>query len=259
LDSLRQDRRSLALHGTIDFDIISWALQMNSVQRSAISFRRSCGSLVLLLAVGVALLLPACRTQAQGVEPNATPSEDLQEADSARKEILSSLQDLQRRYGRDAVMMEGHLLGHAVRGGSIMDAAISLPGVEERGGKRFLVFKLDTGIIYNDREVGAASRPARVWNDIVEVSLRKFRALGFQADGVAFLLGYAHKEYADEAELRAHLHDSPGTPEAAAFYLLISDVTELVNSRITSQQLLDRATVLIDGTPTRLVLETPTP
>ncbi|MFI5397213.1 MAG: hypothetical protein ACHQ9S_16870 [Candidatus Binatia bacterium] len=172
---------------------------------------------------------------------------------------MSTLQDVQRRYGPDAVMMEGHLLGQAVRGGSIVDAAISLPGVEERGGKRFLAFKLDTGIIYNDREVSAALRPARVWSDIVEATLRKFQTLSLPADGVVFQLEYAHKEYDNEAELRAHLHDGRGSPEAAAFYLLISDVTELINNRITSQQLLDRATVLIDGTPTHLVLEAPKP
>ena len=173
------------------------------------------------------------------------------------KEILSSLHDVQRQYGKDAVMMEGQLLGQAIRSGSIVDAVISIPGLEERDGQRYVAFKLDTGIIYNDREVTAAARPVRLWTDIVEPSLRKFQTLDLPADGVALMLAYAHKEYADEADLRAHLRDSPGDPESVAFYVLSSDVTELTANRITGQQLIDRATVLLNGSPTHLVLEAP--
>ena len=176
-----------------------------------------------------------------------------------RKEILNSLHDVQRQYGKDAVMMEGQLLGQAIRSGSIVDAVISIPGVEERDGRRYLAFKLDTGIIYNDRELTAAARPLRLWTDIVEPSLRQFQTLNLPADGVAFIVAYAHKGYADEADLRAHLHESYGEPESVSFYVLSSDVTELTASRITGQQLIDRATVLFNGSPTHLVLEAPGP
>lgn len=175
------------------------------------------------------------------------------------KEILASLHDVQRQYGKDAVMMEGQLLGQAIRSGSIVDAVISIPGFEEREGRRYVAFKLETGIIYNDREVIAAARPLRVWADIVEPSLRKFKTLDLPADGVALVFGYAHKQYADESDLRAHLRDNPGDPELVTFYVLSSDVTELTADRITGQQLIDRATVLVNGSPTRLIVEAPTP
>ena len=86
---------------------------------------------------------------AHGADNQEPPPEE----GTSRKEILDTLHDLQRKYGSDAVLMEGHLLGQAIRSGSILEAVISVSGVEERDGKRFLAFKLETGIVYNDREV----------------------------------------------------------------------------------------------------------
>lgn len=206
--------------------------------------------MVLLVFVSV---LPLT-VSAQEPRPAETP-----EGPSPHEEITHTLKDVQRKYGSDAVMLEGHLLGHAVRTGSVGEAAVSVGGFEERDGKRFLTFKLDTGIIYNDREVSAAARPALVWSEIVEASLRKFRTLTVPADGVALTLGYAHRPYADEAELRAHLRDQPGDPEAAVFYLLVSDVSELIADRITGQQLVERSTAFLNGAPAHIVLAAPTP
>ena len=197
-----------------------------------------------------------CRARTTADSTAATPTAS-EEVIKTRQEILRTLQDVQRKYGRDAVLIEGHLLGLAIQAGSILEAAISVPGVEERSGKRFLTFKLDTGIIYNDRELTRPGRAARAWRDIVESSLRKFRSLTVQADGLALLVGYTHKEYVDDADLRARLTEGHGESEAAAFYLLIEDVAELLADRITGQQLIDRSTVLIDGSPARIVVNPP--
>jgi len=219
--------------------------------RLAISLQLSAISFCSILAAVVVPSTHLARAQ-QWKQPPADP-----EQSGISKEILSSLHDVQRQYGRDAVMMEGQLLGQAIRSGSVAEAAIAIPGFEERDGQRYVAFKLDTGIVYNDRDVTAAARPARLWMDIVEPSLRKFKTLDLPADGVVLLLAYAHKPYGDEADLRAHLRDSPGDPESVAFYIRNSDVTELTANRITGQQLIDRATVLVNGSPARLVLEPP--
>jgi hypothetical protein len=205
---------------------------------------RSLGTIIVILG----LLASPSRSQTE------TP-----EAGSTRQEILRSLQDLQRKYGVDAVMIEGNLLQHAIRGGSILEAAVSIAGIEEHDGKRFLAFKVDTGIIYNDRAVSAPARPARAWTDIAETTLRKLRTMHIPADGIVLTLGYTHKPYADEADLRAHLKDGPGDPEAAVFYLLAADVAELAAERITGQQLVDRSTVLVNGQTSRIILDVPTP
>ena len=242
------------MHNTGKFDIIPAALQM---LRVAISPRLSAiGSCAILAAITAAAVVTSAAHMAQAQQWKA-PADA--EQSGIRKEILSSLHDVERQYGRDAVMMEGQLLGQVIRSGSIVDAVISISGFEERDGRRYLAFKLDTGIIYNDREVTPAARPVRLWTDIVEPSLRKFEKLNLPADGVVLVLAYAHKQYVDEADLRAHLRDSPGDPESVAFYIRSADVAELTANHITGQRLIDRATVLFNGAPAHLVLGAPTP
>jgi hypothetical protein len=254
LSNLSQKRRGGAsLHGSGEFDIIPAVLQMSSAHRP-----RTIHTSVLTVLAFVGILGAAAH--AEDPPFRATPGpDDTIEAATTRKEVLQTLQDVQREYGADAVMMEGHLIGQAIRGGSIVEAEVSVPGIEGRDGKRFLVFKLETGIIYNDRDVMPATRPARVWSDVVETTLRKFHTLTLPVDGIALQCSYAHKPYLDEADLRAHLSEGRGDLEAAAFYLPLPDVTELMSNHITGQQLVDRSIVLINGTPTHIVLEAPTP
>ncbi len=209
--------------------------------------------LAALLAVAGPLRHPA---GADAMPPIPTPSDEVLRT---RQEIATVLQDVQRKYGRDAVLLEGHLLAHVIQGGSVLEAAVAVPGVEERAGKRFLTFKVDTGIIYNDRELSAAKRPARAWRDVVETTLRKFTGVNVDADGLALLLGYSHKAYIDEADLRTHLSEGSGDVEAVAFYLLLSDISNLLADRITGQQLADRSIILINGQPGAIVLDEPTP
>jgi hypothetical protein len=184
---------------------------------------------------------------------------DAEESSSTRAEIMRALHDVQSQYGADAVMLEGHLLAHAIQGGSILEAVVSVPGVEDRNGKKFLAFKVETGIIYNDRETDASARTARVWRDIAEATLRKFHTVTVPADGIALIVGYSHKSYVDEADLRARLSEGHGDPEVTAFYLLLSDMAELAADRITAQQLVDRSTVLLNGRTVRLAIDAPTP
>lgn len=223
---------------------------MNTVQPLAIPSTLLCPTLHTVAAVMIALTL---------LSSAARPQTETPEAGTTRQEILHMVHDVQTRYGADAVMIEGNLLQQAIRSGSILEAVVSVGGLEQRNGKQFLAFKLDTGIIYNDRALSDAARPGRAWTDIVEATLRKFQTMRVPADGIAVTVGYAHKAYADEADLRAHLHDDHGELETAIFYLLLSDVAELIAERITAQQCVDRSTVLINGSPTRIVLDAPTP
>ena len=235
------------MHSIDEFDIIAAALQMSGfllhLQRSVRWFTA---------VAPVALLYAPLVLSADTAEPPP-------EAGTTHQEIVDALHDLQRKYGSDAVLMEGHLLGQAVRSGSMLEAVISVTGVEERNGKRFLAFKLETGIIYNDRELAPHERSARAWTDIVEATLRKFHKPSVPADGIAVLVSYTHKPYTDLSDLRAHLNEGHGEPEALAFYVLVPDIVELNADRITAQQLIDRSTFLLNGEPARLLLGTPTP
>jgi hypothetical protein len=236
------------LHGGSEFDIIAAALQMIPRCLPVHRFQR----FVCLLSGALMIVLASLAYGADTQDPPA-------EAGTTRKEILDALHDLQHKYGSDAVLLQGHLLGQAIRSGSILEAEITVSGLEDRGGKRFLAFKLDTGIIYNDREVAPPERPRRAWTDIVEVTLRQFRNLSVPADGVAVLVGYTHKPYADLADLQAHLNEGHGDPEAGAFYVLVADIVELNADHITAQQLVDRSTILVNGASARVTLAARTP
>jgi len=246
-DLLQQGCGSGPLHSVGQFDIIPPAIQMCGFrfhpQRSLCWY-----AALALITLGYAPLALCADA------PEPPP-----EAGTSHQEIVDALHDLQRKYGSDAVLMEGHLLGQAVRSGSLLEAVISVTGVEERNGKRFLAFKLETGIIYNDRELAPHERSTRAWTDIVEATLRKFHKPSVPADGIAVLLSYTHKPYSDLSDLRAHLNEGHGEPEALAFYVLVPDIVELNADRITAQELIDRSTFLLNGEPARLRLAAPTP
>jgi len=239
----------------MEFDIITAAIQfpMRDVQRFAGFASR------LLVALAVLAGQPAVARAADipAVPPPAP--EQFDDAGTTQAEVLEALRDVQTKFGSDAVLLEGHLLGYAIRSGSVLEAKISVPGLQEREGKQFLAFNLETGIVYNDREIAASARVVRIWADIIEATLHRFHTLTLTADGIVLLVGYAHKSYADEADLRAHLDEGRGTLELAAFYLPLADVRELLAEHITGQQLADRATITVDGEPTRLLLPTPEP
>ena len=247
-DLLQQGGGRASLHSASEFDIIAAALQMSGVQLLHLQ-RMACWF------SGVMLVALTCSPAARGADEKEPPPEE----GTSRQEILDSLHALQRKYGSDAVLMQGHLLGQAIRSGSILEAVISVSGVEEHNGKRFLTFKLETGIIYNDREVAPHERSARAWSEIVEVTLRQFHRPSVPADGVAVVVSYTHKPYADLTDLHEHLKENHGEPEAVAFYVLVPDIVDLNADRITPQQLIDRSTVLVNGAPAHLALAPPTP
>jgi hypothetical protein len=172
-------------------------------------------------------------------------------------DIIRAIREVGRLYGPDAILLQSYLLGHAIQEGSVLEAAIGVAGIQNFQSRKYLTFKLETGIVYNDRELSPDARLTRTWSRIVERSLRKFRSIVVPADGLAFAITYFHKAYIDEPDLRAHLRDGHGEEESALFYLLSSDVNDLVASRITSQGLADRATVLVNGSARHVQVETP--
>jgi hypothetical protein len=253
-DLLHERRGATSLHSTTQSDIIRAALQMMNVCRGV---RRVSSRLALLILISGPF--PSSVRADDDPAENARPPGETFDPGTTREEIMQALQEVARTYGHDAVLLEGHLLQLAIRSGSVREATVSVPGVEERDGKRFVAFKLETGIVYNDREVSPPSRAVRVWSDIVEATLRKFHSLSVSADGIAFLVSYEHKAYIDESDLRAHLSEDRGESESAVFYLSLSDIRELLAEQIAAQQLIDRSTILVNAAPAHLVLAEPTP
>lgn len=177
------------------------------------------------------------------------------------REVLNALGDVRSRYGADAVMIEGFLMGHAIEGGSVLETSVTVTGIEDLNARHYLTFKLETGIVYNDHGISPETRTGRTWTRIVEKTLRRFRSIKVPADGMQFLITYTHRPYVEEPGWRVDLNRDHGTTESVAFYLSNSDVADFLAAHITAQQLLDRTTVLVDGAPKRVVAEPaePTP
>lgn len=228
-----------ALHRVNHFGMVRAATQMRSLY-----LRVVVASLALAGRCGAAL--------AEEEPPVPTPA-------GINPEIVRALAEVRRKYGPDAVVMEGVLLSHAIQNGSVLETAVTVGDIEQREEHRYLLFTVDTGIVYNDRELTPEARLGRTWTRIVERSLRTFRSLTVPADGLRFTLTYSHKPYVDEPDLRAHLSDGHGELESVVLYMLSDDVSELIAAKIDGQQLADRAVVLVNGAPVRVRVEPPEP
>jgi hypothetical protein len=226
-----------ALHRNGHFGMVPPATQMRR------SYSRSL--VVLLVIVGL-------RTASFGDEEIVAPTPA-----GPNPEIIRALAEVRRQYGPDAVVLEGFLLSNAIQAGSVLETAVTVGDLEERDARKYLTFTVETGIIFNDREIGDDARAGRIWTRVVERSLRMLRSLSLPADGVRFVLGYSHKPYADESDLRAHLGDGHGEAETVVFYIRLGDINELLAAKLDGQQLVDRAVVLVNGTSQRVRVEPP--
>jgi hypothetical protein len=168
--------------------------------------------------------------------------------------IGAALEEMGAKYGSGATALQGYLLNHAIQGGSVLDITVSIAGIELRRERRYLVYKVDTGIVYRTDEVSPARQLARIWSDVVEPSARKAAQMNLPSDGIALLVTYRRGSYSDRADLQRQLQARHITAAEAGFYVLNRDAIDLLAAQITSQELAARAEVQVDGQPARVDL-----
>jgi hypothetical protein len=195
----------------------------------------------LPLFLGLCIVL-AAGDAARGEEP------------SSRKEIIQALDELRDEYGLDAVRMQTHLLQGAIVGGSVLEASAGINGFEEQGGHRYLRFDVTTGIVYDDRSVKEPERPARIWADVVATTLKHFQTLDIPADGVALHIRFQHDAYRDRTELLRKQAEQPTASDEMHLRLGKGEITEFAHERLTANDLLEHAAVLLNGKPIRIDL-----
>lgn len=197
---------------------------------------------VPLLAAGLLTLSPAL----SAAEPPAS--------DRHSHEVIQALRPLVEEWGPDAVNLQGNLLRNAIQAGSLLDASAAVSGVELREGKPYLVLQLETGIAYPTSRVSADERLRRIWQDVVEPSLQPCRSLRLPADGVELRVTYSHAHYANREDLARVLRAGEGVAETANFRLMVDDIVEFANARISAQELADRSGPHVDGRPAPILL-----
>jgi len=188
-------------------------------------------------------------------DPEPLPSGMESLGSSAPTELSRALAKVRRHYGDDAIVIESQLLVNAMRSGSVRTTAVSVDGVRPHDDKKYLLFVVDTGIVFDSATRDETTRIHMLWEAIMAPTLEHLRALRVPADGIAVAMRYHHRPYRRLEEVRADL-DRPGTAEETAFYLLGPDVDALVREGETPHTLLRRARVTVDGA-TRTVATAP--
>lgn len=194
-----------------------------------------------LIAISVLTLRPA------QAAPTPAPSEVEGFESATPEEVSHLLRTTRRQYGDDAVTIETGLLLHAMRNGSVLATGVRIDGIREYQGKRYVGFQVETGMVFDDLTRDEVARVQILWANVMEpVLVRLTDGLQVPADGISVALQYHHRPYASVAELRASI-DRPGLAEEAAFYVLASDVEDLVRQRLTPRALIERTRIVVDG------------
>ena len=201
--------------------------------------RALCGWLVLLLLV---IAREACPEEGLPWGGGAPPAE-----------LFKLLQDLNRQYGPDTVTLVSWLLDAATRSGSVLTASVQVNGNESREDVKFLVFQVDTGIIFNTRTIDQNGRLAVLWDKILARAFTHLETLRVPADGVMVTLLYHSKSFPETDDLSEHV-DEPGPLEAAKFYFRTDPLRAYLSKELSPQTLLSQSQVLINDTPTTLTL-----
>jgi len=185
-----------------------------------------------------ALLLFAAGT-ARALEPPKVDSDTV-----AVEQMMLSLGEVARAFGPDAVVLQTALLNEAVRNGSILEATVQAPAYEQREGRKYVSFTLESGIVYNDKDVSAEDRVRRTWKEIVATALRRLTELQLKAEGLAVKVGYHHRAYDSERTLREELPAGRGEPEKMSYFLAIDDAAGVAKGTLDPDVALGRSTVL---------------
>jgi hypothetical protein len=198
------------------------------------------------LLVGLALVTPARATEP---EPTPAPPDALDDMPSAKPaDVTRLLRKVRMRHGEDAVVIQTHLLLNAMQKGSVLTTGVRVDRVEEARGKRYLVFVLETGFVFDDSTRDRAARAQILWATIMEPTLARLQD-GLQvhkADGMMVQMQYFHRPYRSADELRAHIQE-PGTSEEARFYVLSSDVDDVLHGKVSPRTLLAQTRTTING------------
>lgn len=197
-------------------------------------------AVLTLVAVGALGVRPA------HAGPAPLPSAAGEIPSATRGDVVRALRKVRHKYGEDAVVIESQLLINAMRSGAQRATAVSVEGVTRDRGKRYLVFIVETGLVFDSQTRGERVRIRMLWATIVAPTLERLAGLQVPADGIKVVLRYHHRPYRSQYDLRASI-DRPGTPEETAFYVLTPDVAALATRDVTAPNLIARARVTVDG------------
>ena len=181
----------------------------------------------------------------KGLPPAATTDE--------RRAVLQLMKQNRDKYGDDAALMQGLLLTHSLQGEAVLTTESTIVGFEQLEGRKFVTFRVASGVVLNDRAFDRDQRLERIWHVVLERTLLRYPTFKAPADGVAVEIQYNHRPYEQVADLYKNVDDT-GPLERAKFYMLVPDLGEFLAHRLGPQDFLERSRVLVDDKPVKLRL-----
>jgi hypothetical protein len=169
--------------------------------------------------------------------------------------VVKIMQELNRQYGPDTVTLVGSLLDAATHSGSVLTATAQVTGNETRESSKFLVFRIETGLIFNARTTDQKSRLSTLWTKILAKAFAHMEALQVPADGVMIDLLSHCKSFAETDDLTEHI-DEPGPLEEAKFYFQGEPLRAYMRKQLSAQALLAHTPVFVNGAPVTFSLPT---
>ena len=169
--------------------------------------------------------------------------------DSARSpELGKLLREVNQKYGPDAVSLLSWLNDASIRSGSVLTSTVRVDGKETRENVTFLVFQVETGLIFNTQEVDQTGRLMTLWEKILADAFSHLDNLQIPADGVLIALRSHGKALVETDSLADHV-DEPGSLEEVKFYFPGDSLRAYLQRQISAQALLSRTTVLVNNAP----------
>jgi hypothetical protein len=167
--------------------------------------------------------------------------------------VLELMKANTQKYGSDAALLQGLLLTHSLQGEAVLTTQSTITGFEEREGRKYLGFRVESGVVLNDKTMDRDRRLERIWHVVLERTLLKYPKFKAPGDGLAVEISYNHREYERLSDV-AQTDDDAGPVERAKFYLLGSDLDEFLGHRLGPQEFLGRSRVLVDERPVKIQL-----
>jgi hypothetical protein len=165
-------------------------------------------------------------------------------------ELGKLLRELNQFYGPDTVALLSWLNEASIHHRhSVLTATVRVDGKETRDNLSFLIFKVETGVIFNTQTTDQPQRLANLWEHVLAKALSHFETFKVPTDGIMIDLLSHCKAFAEKDNLADHV-DDPGPIEEVKFYFPGEPLRAYLGKKLSAQELLGKVHILINGTPT---------
>jgi len=161
---------------------------------------------------------------------------------------------LSNLYGADTVSLLSWLNDASIHHKhSVLTATVRVDGKETLDNVSFLVFKVETGVIFNTLTNDQTSRLVNLWEHVLAKAFSHFETFSVPTDGIMINLLSHCKAFAERDNLADQI-DEPGPVEEVKFYFPGEPLRAYLEKQLSAQTLLNRTSIMVNGTRTPIFL-----